>query len=543
MIKTVYIFLLLFILQFSNLCGQPDPRFRPFDWVLYRGAGSITSITEGYSFAYIGTKLGGLKRYNLFSNSFDDPITSAQGLKDNHVTATHFDKTTGLIWVASPDHIQYSFSLEGDWYSNKLLNLGLSNHDYINQIGSSENYIWLKAQSSYVKLDHSSGTLIGIYPMPDELNISWSSGKYVGQLDLADIFMNYSAMDGWLLNGDELIDDLGRRIDITTGLIAEHGNIFLGTNNGMFFQGTKTMQTFYPINPDISNTDVVALFDDGEEIWLGSADYIVSKGISNLNPQTRESYLYEFEGTINMYPTPVYSIHVSDNELWAGGLDVMLVYDLKKDYWRTLGEASGIPSGAIWDIYGDSTYIWAASSSGIRRIEKSKRREAPIGIENLFYNIPVYDIEGVDDDIWIGSRSGVFVFNKKNPQIKQAKDLGRKDFPEMMLRVTAIKEFDRVIYVVGEMGIAKFDMDIREWDLLFPSAVYHAKTVYSLAVNKKYLFLGTEDGLVRLNKKTGLTREYSFPFIGQVNEIHIDEKTLWLGTSQGLIKFKWKRDT
>jgi len=48
--------------------------------------------------------------------------------------------------------------------------------------------------------------------------------------------------------------------------------------------------------------------------------------------------------------------------------------------------------------------------------------------------------------------------------------------------------------------------------------------------------------LVRINKKTGFTREYSFPFIGQVNAMNLDGKTLWLGSSQGLVKFKWKRD-
>ena len=537
-----FLFLLFVFFYISTLKGQPDSRFRPFDWVLYRGAGSITAITEGYTYAYIATESGGLKRFNLFGNNFEEPITSAQGLKDNQITATHFDMETGLIWVATPNHIQYSFSREGDWYARELQNLGLSRQDRIYQIGSTSNSIWLRARSSYVKLDHSSGILVGVYPTPDELDIVWSSGRYVGQTNLHEIFMNYTAMDGWILNGDEFIDPLGRRVEITTGLVARHGNVFVGTGDGTFFHGTTTMEAFYPMNPGITNTDVFGLYDDGNELWIGSADFIASKGISWLNPSSNESGVYEFEGTINMNPTSVYSLHVSNDELWAGGNELMLVYDMKEDSWRTLYEERGVPGGIIWDVYGDSTYIWVASSVGLRRIERATRREFPIGIENLFFNIPVYDIEGLDDDIWIGSRSGVFVFNKNNPQIQQAKDVGRKDFPELMIRITAIEEFDRVIYVAGEMGIAKFDPDEREWDLLFPSTVYHAKPVYSLVVNQKHLFLGTDDGLVRINKKTGFVREYNFPFIGQINELLLDGKILWIGSSQGLIKFKWKRD-
>jgi len=537
-----FLFLLFVFFYISTLKGQPDSRFRPFDWVLYRGAGSITAITEGYTYAYIATESGGLKRFNLFGNNFEEPITSAQGLKDNQITATHFDMETGLIWVATPNHIQYSFSREGDWYARELQNLGLSRQDRIYQIGSTSNSIWLRARSSYVKLDHSSGILVGVYPTPDELDIVWSSGRYVGQTNLHEIFMNYTAMDGWILNGDEFIDPLGRRVEITTGLVARHGNVFVGTGDGTFFHGTTTMEAFYPMNPGITNTDVFGLYDDGNELWIGSADFITSKGISWMNPSSNESGVYEFEGTINMNPTSVYSLHVSNDELWAGGNELMLVYDMKEDSWRTLYEERGVPGGIIWDVYGDSTYIWVASSVGLRRIERATRREFPIGIENLFFNIPVYDIEGLDDDIWIGSRSGVFVFNKNNPQIQQAKDVGRKDFPELMIRITAIEEFDRVIYVAGEMGIAKFDPDEREWDLLFPSTVYHAKPVYSLVVNQKHLFLGTDDGLVRINKKTGFVREYNFPFIGQINELLLDGKILWIGSSQGLIKFKWKRD-
>ena len=46
----------------------------------------------------------------------------------------------------------------------------------------------------------------------------------------------------------------------------------------------------------------------------------------------------------------------------------------------------------------------------------------------------------------------------------------------------------------------------------------------------------------RINKRTGLIRNYSYPFIGQVNDLILDGNTLWIGTVNGLIKFKWKRD-
>ena len=56
----------------------------------------------------MGTITGGIHRYNIFSNNFSDPITVAQGLKSNSVTAVHFDHQTGILWTATPGHIQYT---------------------------------------------------------------------------------------------------------------------------------------------------------------------------------------------------------------------------------------------------------------------------------------------------------------------------------------------------------------------------------------------------------------------------------------------------
>ena len=534
--------IILLLILLNDLYGQPDSRFRPFDWVLYGGASTISSITEGYTFAYIGTGSGGLKRFNLYGNYFDEPITTAQGLKNNNITAVHFDKSTGLLWVSTPDHIQYSFSREGDWYAFDLQNLGLSKYDQVKQVGSSNSYIWLRARSSFVKLDHSSGTLIGIYPSPDELDIEWSSGKYTGQSDIKEILLNYHILDGWTLNGDQLLDRLGRISTISTGFIGNHGNVFLGSDNGVIFYGTTTMETLSPIIPDIENTDVLSLIYDGDELWIGSQDFVRSKGISNLDIRSFTSNMYSFEETINMTPSSIYSLYHSNYELWAGGEGLILYFDEKDDYWRTLGEGRGAPEGKIWDLYGDEIHIWAGSSSGIRRIERATMSEDPTGIETYFEQRPVYDIEGIEDLIWIGSRMGLFIFSNDNPQLLQATDMGRKNFPERLYKITAIEEYNRVIYIVGEMGIAKFDMEEKEWDLLFPSGIYHSKTIYSMAVNDKHVFLGTDKGLMRINKRTGLIKDYLFPFIGQVNEIVLEDKTVWLGTTTGLVKFKWKRD-
>ena len=47
-------------------------------------------------------------------------------------------------------------------------------------------------------------------------------------------------MDGYVFNGDELIDNIGRRIKISSFYIGGHGDIYFGTINGALFHATNT---------------------------------------------------------------------------------------------------------------------------------------------------------------------------------------------------------------------------------------------------------------------------------------------------------------
>jgi ligand-binding sensor domain-containing protein len=532
-----------FIIYSSEIFAQPDSRFRPFDWTIFKGAGSINSISEGYTYIYLATQNGGLKRFNVFGNKFDEPITRAQGLKNNSINATHFDHQTGLLWIATKNYLQYSFSREGDWYNIRLDELGFMNRDKVEKIGSSSNYLWLKSRSTFYKLDHSSGILIGIYPNPDEINIKWSSGYFVNNQINHDILLNYSIMDGYLFNGDELTDNIGRRIKIKTFYFGNHGNIYFGTSNGILFHATNTMKVFSKYIPDINNIEISSLANGDDNLWIGSSDYISSKGIVNFNLQNYESDFYEFESTINMTPTSIYSMSFSNDELWVGGDDLILYFNTKKNFWRTLTEESIGYLSQVYDIYSDSTHIWVASSSGITCIDRKSKKKINFGFESLFNDIPIYVLEGIDNEIWMGTYSGLYILFSDNPQIIKPSEIGKKYFSEPIKNITAINTFNDIIYIAGDMGIFSFDRENKMWDYSFPSNLYEDKKITAIAVSSRYIFLGSNNGLFRIDKKTGFIRDYKFTFIGEINDLFIDNNILWIGSNEGLIKFKWKRDT
>ena len=87
-----------------------------------------------------------------------------------------------------------------------------------------------------------------------------------------------------------------------------------------------------------------------------------------------------------------------------------------------------------------------------------------------------------------------------------------------------------------------FDLEVQVWDLLISVAEYRDNVVSDMIVIGKFCFIGTEQGLFRVNMKSHRVREYDFDFIGSINALEYIDKYLWIGSSEGLIRFKWRKD-
>ena len=531
-----------FFLFTTLILAQPRAKYRPFDWLLFKEPGKINSLSEGYEYLYIATSHGGIYRYSLYSNQYDFPITTAQGLQSNNITGVHFDHNTGIIWASSPGFLQYSYTREGDWRQINFVDLGLRTNDKISRIGNSENYVWAEANVVYIKMDKTSGILSGIYPRPDELNINWSSDQYSIQNEISDIVNNYTIMSGWMVSGSQFIDNYGRYIDITSGLVGSHNDVWIGSSDGTLFHGNKTMQAIFPTEFGVRGSNIEALSLDANNLWIGSKDYQISRGITRLNINNFQADHYDFDITVNMNLTEVHSILNFDSDLWLGGNGVVLVFDKDDNYWRTLGADRGIPDTDITSMVGDSNYIWIGSYYGIRQLDRRTRREEPMGFEYLFNNHPVYDLDINDYGVWIASRTGIYLYDKNNPQIMNALSLGISylDFP--VSRVTSIYQNKNILYFATNIGIVTFDMSEEIWDMLISPAEYKGLDVSDMLIVGKFCFIATQQGLFRINQKSHRVREYNFEFIGSVNTIKHIDKFIWIGASEGLIRFKWRKD-
>jgi len=531
---------------FSGIIAQPDNRFDIFDWVIYRQSGAVHSISEGFNYTYFGTENGGVWRYHLYRNTFEEPITKAQGLTSNHIESVYLDKETGLLWVATDNTIEYSYSRSGEWTSHSLAEYGLSNGSSIIKIGSSQSYLWLFTGSLFLKLDRVSGIMISSMTSPDETSIMWSSDRYYYNFSLPEIYKNYIFSDGWLLHDNQLIDPLGRFYNITTAAEGSMNRIWICSEDGTTFLGDKQMETFYPMTIGSANTDVTAITSDYPIHYAGRANSL-TKGITTFYFDEIEFDFVEFETTVNMNPQSIYSILEMEDEIWYGSDLGILVYDKEDEFWQQLDQTRGVPGVPVLAMAEDSGSVWVGSPRWISQIRKQSKRKLPNELEGILDNQHVYDIEIVSETVWFAGDYFLLIYNSRDNSLTDFRKYG--DTKEIGNWMNILKEFREIKVandhvVVSTMNhILDYDIKKKKWSFLLQPTVFPInKTILTIEVTKDWCFIGTDKGLMRYDRQYLFLEEYPFPFIGSVREIFFDGDILWLGTNEGLIKFHWSYD-
>ena len=532
-------------MHYLVLC-QPNSRHDPFDWIIYRKPGTIRSFAEGFSYIYIGTESAGIYRYSIYGDRFEAPITRAQGLASNEIIAIHFDKRTGTLWAATDESLDYTYTREGNWSSNKLDSYNLLSGVKIEQLGSSKNYLWALAGTLYLKLDRVSGVFLGSMAFPDEMEINWSSGPIRYAEGINDLLMDYSVMDGWLLNLDTFISPFGKTVRATTIYKGSTNALWVGTDSGIIFQGDPYMKSFYPLTYGLANTDVQAMTYEFPS-WVGGRIYPGDPGAVTLaDPERGYFTWFEGETAINVDQLKVFGNCIVGNEVWFGGQNAIYVYNQKDDFWRTLDAARGLPVGRIKALEPDTHFVWVASAYEIKKINiMTKRSEASV-LSSSLQNNYIHDIALINNKLWVSTEYMLFCYDIDSETLLPFRYVGNVDAIidriEPMTKIFALHADETKLYVGTNQGIIAYNIVNSSWELIAEPTIYNNDFVRELNVYKKQLFIITERGLIRLHMKKQFQRQYNYPFIGNVNDLYVTRDRLWLATDNGLIQFSWKKD-
>ncbi len=536
---------IIYISFLQLLISQPDPRFDPFDWVLYRDIISVNSISEGPVYTYLGSSGGGVLRYNNYGLVFEEPITSAQGLKSNSVYAVHLDRETGILWAATKHGLSYSYNNMNEWEHISFNDLGLKRGSDIIQIGSSRDYLWCRTEWLYIKCDHSSGIFLGQMISPDENAIRWSSSRLSHWDNVTDQLSDLTFFGNWNYFGAGLIGPSGEEVDIQTYFKGNYSDTWLGTSDRTIFHSDGQSNTLYPVEYGLNNNDV-QFIEFAINLWVGGREKGMNAGITSLSPWRGVYEHFDFDLNINMEPQSIYCALKIENEIWFGGDGRVLIYNTDEGFWRTLNELDGVPRGKVNSIAFDSDNVWLGASRGISRISWKTKRHLPLEFEHLYSERTVNAIEFFNGKIWIASNYHLRIYDLLSDSLNEMNDVlepAGNDLDYSTIRYfSSFSKSGNEIYIGTTQGVIAVNDSNAVWKLAVNQSVYGGRFLKAIQSGGGFIWLLTNRTLIRSGLEDNFIQKYKYDFMGTLNDLYINGNLIWLGTSEGLLKFNWHRD-
>ena len=524
-----FFFLSLFLINILH--AQADQRFDIFDWEIIGNNGSINSISEGYQYIFFATNGNGILRFNKFSRKFDQSLYLGQGIKSKKINHVYFDKYTGILWSAGNKNIEFTSSREGNWNQVNYDRLSIKSYNDIQDLGSSSNYLWVRTLSSYLKLDHVSGTFLGLFPYPDE-QVFWGDFNYRNNLTVKDFaFEDFFVENGWLLTNQGASDQNGTFSKYVSFLETESEFSWIGLSNGYILALDNFSKTVSPVSKGTEFT-IPFTMSFNDKLWvagIGNSNY---NALYVINKDFNEERNFKNSNYSNFSYSDIYSSKAFSEEVWLGSEGSVIIYDQRKDFFRTLGYDKGIPVERVEFIESLDNKVYIGSRNDLIVIDKSSKKIIDSKISDLIKknNLFIDDLKVIGNIIFLISSGKVYQFNSNEQiNINQYNNFSLDQF-----KPYAVYGNNNSKYFVSERGIVN---NINE--KVIPSSLYFNYRVSDIVLADNYMYIGTTGGLAIYDiKENQLHNFFDFTFLKNIFDMEQINEFLVLLTSSGLVKLK-----
>lgn len=524
-----FFFLSLFLINILH--AQADQRFDLFDWEIIGNNGSINSISEGYQYIFFATNGNGILRFNKFSRKFDQSLYLGQGIKSKKIKHVYFDKYTGILWSAGDKSLEFTSSREGNWNQVNYDRLSIKSYNDIQDLGSSSNYLWVRTLSSYLKLDHVSGTFLGLFPYPDE-QVFWGDFNYRNNLTVKDFaFEDFFVENGWLLTNQGASDQNGTFSKYVSFLETESEFSWIGLSNGYILALDNFSKTVSPVSKGTEFT-IPFTMSLNDKLWvagIGNSNY---NALYVINKDFNEERNFKNSNYSNFSYSDIYSSKAFSEEVWLGSEGSVIIYDQRKDFFRTLGYDKGIPVERVEFIESLDNKVYIGSRNDLIVIDKSSKKIIDSKISDLIKknNLFIDDLKVIGKIIFLISSGKVYQFNSNEQiNINQYNNFSLDQF-----KPYAVYGNNNSKYFVSERGIVN---NINE--KVIPSSLYFNYRVSDIVLADNYMYIGTTGGLAIYDiKENQLHNFFDFTFLKNIFDMEQINEFLVLLTSSGLVKLK-----
>ena len=570
-------------------------RYDGFTFVVYKNiSGDSTSLADNVistlfedksNNLFVGTEFG-LSMYDRGRDRFVNYFYfNSSPLKGIRCTVSKIlEDQSGNFWLATTVGLIYF-----DRVKNKITQY---THDPDNPASLSNNVVeyifidkkanfWVATRSGLDLFQQESGTFKHI--TMDDAGNNLSNTNFINIAEDHEGNIWFGSTDGLYCQrnnkkpGDEYLkhfyhdpnDNSSLSIDLVRSLFVDNsGNVWIGTDNGGLNLFNKEKQNFWHYRKDeydprsLSNDAVESIYQDKTgNLWFGTYTGGLNIAVNNRDAIVKYENLPGAPLSLS-HNTVTCFAEDHEGQMWVGtdggGLNL---FDRKTERFRRYNmKNSSLSSNAILCIHVDSSgTLWMGTwEGGLAKFDTKSGKFSSLTTKNSgIQDDNIFAIaEGENNDLWLGSfEHGLIHYEIKEQKFTLYTQANSGIGNEMVLK---IEKFSKGRLLIGTTENFQIFSPADNHFVTYTSDPHDKNSIsYSRVTdiqpeNDTSIWIGTPDGLNRLNPVTGsITRYYKKDGLQDnfIKGIWCDKSgTLWITTNSGLsrfdyINFKYKNFT
>jgi ligand-binding sensor domain-containing protein len=520
-----------------------NTHYEPGDWTSYSMSRWITSLAEGREHIYFGSS-GGVLRYNFYSNRWEPPWTTSDGLADNYVQVIAFDLNTDYLWCATANGISVyrpNFRRWENFYGDEF---GLPANDEIISIGFSDRNVWLESKrGQYFSSQNQQGYFgrIAASEVPVQ-QIVWFGARGNNLRNLPNFVMH----GGYFFDPSGFIRDFRlNNYRVTSFLSDRWGSMWVGSWGAGVGRADYRIQILELIPYGLFIKNVNALEMDAEgNVWAGGLGvYNEESGITYWN--TRNNVWTDYQARFNnrLFSDQVTSIALDDSCIWFGTQHGLACFSPQTNDWRTFDVSWGLGDNYVYDVEVDAGNVWIATANGLSQIVKDSLRSKKFRIQEIarrdLLRKNVYAIEIMQNLLWLGTEYGVYIYDTAK------KTGGFEDDPNGPMndavRAVGVYGVKEVWFGLAD-GVEVYDLETQSWAGVPERRFLSANMVNYIAVDSSAAWVATDNGVFKYDKARKRWAHFGYEdglLSDMVNCVLLDGDYVWFGTPEGMTRFYW----
>lgn len=343
---------------------------------------------------------------------------------------------------------------------------------------------------------------------------------------------------------------------------------WIATSNGLvnYKDDNNSLKHFYSINNNnktLPDNELRCFYKINEEmIFIGTA-----RGLCLLDVKDNTIERIDFNKLTDYRSTKIdvsKIISISDSEILISTYtDGLYIYNFKKktaSHVSKFDRRNAISDNCIYDIFKDSYgSIWVATFTGLNRFENNLAKFSTVSIfENGSMLSITYFLELADDNILVGTESGIKVFNVNDGSIKDFKTFfnSKEDYFESLYVYSFYLDKDSCLWV-GTRNDGLYVYNIRNDEFVNVAEYYGISRMNHAVVREMTydefdnLWIATNMGLCRINLKTRRSFFYNhekgddvFRKIpnDDIYDLMLADSSIYVTTGDGLAIYHYETD-